>query len=74
MGSSSYIIATLDRPSMRQIRDKRIEMQREWEATNNAPCQTFARRNYDVTKDCMTATIVCKSIIPAYFTWSEVTW
>lgn len=65
------ITATIIRPSMRQIRDKRIDMQREWEAANNAPCETIVRRGYDIARDCKTATIICKSVLPPNFTWRE---
>ena len=64
--------AVLVRPTILQIRNKRIEMMAEWTELNGGPCETFVHRAHDVVLDCKVATITCRSSMPNGFRMTEV--
>lgn len=64
------VVVTLDSPSARQIRNRKLDLLTDWETRNDMPGEVVVRRGYDVMKDCTFATITARSAVPRTMKWN----
>lgn len=56
--------------SVKQVRDKKLEMLADWEEANNMPGKVIVRRGYDFQQNAVVTTITVRSTIPRHMRWN----
>jgi hypothetical protein len=61
---------TLINPSAKQIRDRKIDLWRQWQALNDMPGEIIVRRGYDLLAEGRSVMIIVRSLVPRHMTWN----